>query len=203
MKRILLSLSILSFITALQAQNAKNVAPTQQKVSQAQLEAPSISIHINKDATCKGRHDGSATVRLLNDDGGEYTYKWNTDPVQYTATASGLKAGMHLVTVTNSRGQSSVEAVTIINQINIQQINNLLSVYPNPNRGQFRINIASELSKDLILKVYDITGREVFYREYTELNEEVQISDLAPGIYTVNVTWKGLPNKFTQSVLVQ
>ncbi|MFU8844108.1 MAG: Calx-beta domain-containing protein, partial [Bacteroidales bacterium] len=61
-----------------------------------------------------GATDGSATVSYT---GGfaPYTYSWNTEPEQTTATATGLAAGTYMVTVTDNKGCSVTASVTIEN----------------------------------------------------------------------------------------
>jgi len=64
--------------------------------------------------TCYGGHDGSATVAAS---GGSlpYSYSWNTIPVQTTATATNLSAGLDIdtVIVTESFGCSAKLVLTV------------------------------------------------------------------------------------------
>jgi gliding motility-associated-like protein len=64
-------------------------------------------------ASCNGVNNGSVTVTA---GGGTtpYTYSWNTSPVQTTATATGLIAGIYTVTVADAHGctATSVTSVT-------------------------------------------------------------------------------------------
>ena len=61
---------------------------------------------------CNGANTASATVSVM---GGtvSYTYTWNTSPVQYTATASGLAAGTYMVTVKDANNCTATANVTI------------------------------------------------------------------------------------------
>ena len=61
---------------------------------------------------CAGQVTGSATVTA---GGGTapYTYSWNTTPAQTTATATDLKAGSFIVTVTDAAGCTQTASVTI------------------------------------------------------------------------------------------
>ena len=63
-------------------------------------------------ASCFGSSDGSATVTPA---GGTtpYTYSWSTNPIQTTATASGLSAGTYSVVVTDANGCSESASITI------------------------------------------------------------------------------------------
>ena len=67
-------------------------------------------------ANC-GNANGSATV-TVNGGTPAYTYSWNTVPVQNTATASNLSAGMYTVTVTDENLCFSSANVSIINMAN-------------------------------------------------------------------------------------
>jgi gliding motility-associated-like protein len=61
---------------------------------------------------CSGGNTGTATATVS---GGTtpYSYSWNTSPVQTTATASGLKAGAYIITVTDANGCPATATVTI------------------------------------------------------------------------------------------
>jgi gliding motility-associated-like protein len=65
-------------------------------------------------ALCNGINTGSVNV---NPSGGTtpYTYTWNTSPIQTTATASGLPAGIYTATVRDAHN-CSVTATTIVTQ---------------------------------------------------------------------------------------
>ena len=62
--------------------------------------------------SCNGLADGTATVEA---GGGtpDYSYSWNTTPVQTGVTATGLAAGSYTVTVTDANGCTETASVTI------------------------------------------------------------------------------------------
>jgi gliding motility-associated-like protein len=65
---------------------------------------------------CYNGNSGSATATGAGGTG-PYLYSWNTAPVQTVATATGLKAGIYMVTVTDSNGCSSIATVTIFQPV--------------------------------------------------------------------------------------
>ncbi len=67
----------------------------------------------NYNISCHGLNDGEASVFVQ---GGclPYTYVWNTVPVQTSATATNLSAGVYAVTVTDANGQVITLSVTLI-----------------------------------------------------------------------------------------
>jgi gliding motility-associated-like protein len=70
------------------------------------------SIATSANVTCFGGNDGNATVNVTGGSG-NYTYNWNTSPVQNTVTAINLAAGLYTVSVTDSNNCVATAAVTI------------------------------------------------------------------------------------------
>ena len=64
------------------------------------------------DISCSGTNSGSATVSVT---GGtpNYTYLWNTFPVQTGPTAINLTSGTYIVTVTDANGCSVINSITL------------------------------------------------------------------------------------------
>lgn len=63
-------------------------------------------------ATCKNGKDGSIDA---NTNGGvpPYTYEWNTTPLQYNATATGLETGVYKVVATDYNGCITVNQIQV------------------------------------------------------------------------------------------
>lgn len=60
---------------------------------------------------CHGENTGTATA-IANGGVGNYTYQWNTTPIQTTATATNLSIGTYIVTV--SDGNNCIEMDTVV-----------------------------------------------------------------------------------------
>ncbi|NMC39457.1 MAG: T9SS type B sorting domain-containing protein [Bacteroidales bacterium] len=65
------------------------------------------------DVRCRNEASGTATV-IVTGGTEPFVYAWNTDPVQTSATASGLTAGTYTVSVTDANGCNAVGSVVII-----------------------------------------------------------------------------------------
>ncbi|MGB5943846.1 MAG: T9SS type A sorting domain-containing protein [Leeuwenhoekiella sp.] len=74
--------------------------------------AMTVNITAQNNLLCAGEDTGSATVEQL-DGTAPFTYLWNDDNAQTTATATGLKAGNYSVTVTDADGCTAVTTVVI------------------------------------------------------------------------------------------
>jgi hypothetical protein len=102
-----------------------------------------------------------------------------------------------------TQGQANVMQAWY-NVIDSQLLNNVLrsdkfltnnfSFYPNPNKGSFTLNF-KELPSDLSVEVFDVTGKEIYSRDFQELNvlsQEVSFQSVPTrGVYFMNVKANG------------
>lgn len=66
----------------------------------------------SSNVSCSGGSDGTASV-IISGGIPEYSYSWNSNPVQTTSQATGLPAGNYMVKITDIAGCSSVATVSI------------------------------------------------------------------------------------------
>ncbi|MTH18308.1 SprB repeat-containing protein, partial [Flavobacterium sp. LC2016-01] len=78
-----------------------------------QPSAPLTATKSQINPGCGGAATGSATV-VASGGTAPYTYSWNTNPVQTTATASNLAAGSYTVIITDAKGCTHSESFEII-----------------------------------------------------------------------------------------
>jgi subtilisin-like proprotein convertase family protein len=65
-----------------------------------------------------------------------------------------------------------------------------LAIYPNPNKGSFKIQFTSSSSNEIKVNVHDMRGREIFNRAYQNnglFNESLQLNNVQSGVYLVTV----------------
>ncbi|WP_284650779.1 zinc-dependent metalloprotease [Flavobacterium terrisoli] len=68
---------------------------------------------------------------------------------------------------------------------------NDLTVYPNPNNGNFTVQYDNPIADETKIEVYDIRGRKIFENSYANqgvFNESIQLNDAQAGIYLLTVT---------------
>jgi subtilisin-like proprotein convertase family protein len=66
-----------------------------------------------------------------------------------------------------------------------------LTIYPNPNKGNFNIQFNNTNSSEIKVNVFDISGRKIFENNYTSqatFNENIQLNNAQAGVYLVNVS---------------
>lgn len=78
----------------------------------AEPSAIVITLASQSNVTCKDGNNGSITPAITGGTGA-VTYSWNTNPVQTSATATGLKAGTYTLTVTDANSCTKTRNFTI------------------------------------------------------------------------------------------
>ncbi|WP_339634470.1 reprolysin-like metallopeptidase [Bizionia echini] len=66
-----------------------------------------------------------------------------------------------------------------------------LTVYPNPNNGDFNVKFNSTSNNDVIIEVLDIRGRKVFensYRNTGIFNQSINLDNVQSGMYLLNIS---------------
>lgn len=126
--------------------------------------------------SCNGGNNGTATVVAT---GGtpEYSYSWNTNPVQTTASATGLAAGDYTVTVTDDASCISLATITVTQPSAL----NVTAQGTNPS-----CDICPDGSATAIVS----GGTAPYTYEWNDPQGQTTAtaSDLVEGTYTVTVT---------------
>lgn len=77
-----------------------------------------------------------------------------------------------------------------------------LDIFPNPNKGWFRIAVPSVFSNSLTITIYDSLGKKVFSK-VADNNSSIEIATKLPsGIYQVEVLDDNR-NKASQKLIIQ
>ncbi len=83
---------------------------------------------------------------------------------------------------------SVTRCITLTTNIyNAESMNNAVSVYPNPNSGIFNVALASEISGEMTVVVYNTIGELVKTIVVNNNQTVVDLTDVASGVYTVKV----------------
>jgi len=66
-----------------------------------------------------------------------------------------------------------------------------INVYPNPNKGNFTIELNSLSSKEIQVSVFDMRARQIFDRSFTNngaFNQNINLNNAQAGVYLVSIT---------------
>jgi len=164
-----------SSVTGCSANSVKSVTVT---------PAPSLSV-TGAATICAGVQSATLSVSGAN------TYSWSTGStsanivVTPTATATYTANGTSSVTGCSAMITVVVTVDPCTGLNNIQGLNNSLSVYPNPNSGEFIIELNNGLNKTV--EISDVTGRIILSNTSTKDKINVNINSLSNGIYYVKI----------------
>ena len=143
--------------------------------------APEVSVSV-QEPSCGSCADGSATVQIL-DGIPDYSFEWNTNPVQTGETASDLSAGTYVVTIVDGCGEVTEEEV-IIGGTNIHSIGKTeVQLFPNPTKGVIYLQGIETGA----VTVFNTLGEEIFTLRISSANQVVDLSDLPQGSYYVKI----------------
>jgi hypothetical protein len=110
----------------------------------------------------------------------------------FIVNTDGLSDGDHILyirskDVMNRWSQTLAHAFSMINTgINSREVVSWLNMYPNPNDGQFNIELANMYQDFLTLKIHDLNGRTVLSKELYSIKTPVTVT-LPPGIYMLSI----------------
>ena len=127
------------------------------------------------------------------------TYSWDFGDGSTSTEENPLHVftspGYHFVTltVTGPCGTSTYTDSILLELVDIDenQLNNSLTIYPNPNGGQFTMTVSLEGASNVSATLVDARGMVIWNTEMKNINgnasEEVDV-DVAPGIYFMKVS---------------
>lgn len=126
-----------------------------------------------------------------NASGGQnpYAYVWSTNPIQSTATATGLCIGTYYVTATDVNGCAGVDTVTIVDTLatNVTDVNlnEIWSVYPNPSNGEFVIQYDGSNAVNYV--IFNMIGQNVNQGSLSSRFNRLKLGHLPSGSYILQL----------------
>ena len=137
----------------------------------------------------------NGAIRINSVSGGiAYTYSLN-DTITFADSITNLASGTYQLKVTDGYGCQATEEVTVGSNVGIDDFENAgisdFSLYPNPNKGSFFIDIALQHPTDLTLSLHDLSGKTILKKDYNSIlsvNENWNPSSLTAGIYFMHVS---------------
>ncbi|MCS6819381.1 MAG: T9SS type A sorting domain-containing protein, partial [Chitinophagales bacterium] len=145
-------------------------------IKSATVSVVPININIQvKDVSCKGGNNGEAKA-ICTGGNGNYTYKWNTIPIQNTQTAVGLKKGIYTVTVSDGSCTSTATAPVLEpeTKMEVQVIEKIEPSSPQANDGKIAVTA--------------INGQPPYQYLWSDSSVQPILSNIGPGRYCVTVT---------------
>ena len=100
-------------------------------------------------------------------------------------TVNGTTSSINTVTIEVCESSSEPVLSTTDNELNG------LTIYPNPNNGEFNIGFNPKSGENITVEVYDIRGRAIYTNQYNNVSrfeEVIRLNSAQSGVYLLTIT---------------
>lgn len=153
------------------------------------LTEPSALSGTLSSTTSNGSGSGTATV-VVTGGTSPYNYLWSNNS-QDSVTATGLNPGTVSITVTDANNCTFSGTVDIVLGIAFNEFVSSFKAFPNPNNGDFSIEINSSLNENYLMTVIDMKGQMVYQEQISNSNGKtvfpVSLGRERKGIYIIQI----------------
>lgn len=168
---------------------------------------------INK-AVCRYRKNGGTWQQIVLTDSAGYKTgdivsggMSATDYIDYYLTALTNNGKTAVKPITAPDGFYTIRTTAVTSAEKISETEYLFGAYPNPANATVTIPFKIAGSNIAVISVYDITGKLMFEKEITRLNQglneqTVDVSNWSKGMYFYSLTLNGIPTG-TRKLVVQ
>ncbi len=157
------------------------------------LPSPSMTLSTSSNTICAGE---SATLTV----NGAISYTWGSGGINTTEIITPSVTTNYSVTGIGSNGCTSsgfiIQYVDACLGIITNNVNSSLNVfiYPNPNNGEFIIS-TNNFSGKISIEIYNALGQIIRKQKLIEIDNTINVSEFANGIYHVNIYHDNLLTK--------
>ena len=135
--------------------------------------------------------DGNSIIVTASGGTGEFTYSIDGQNFQDENVFLDLPSGLYTVTIVDENDCSTTIETEFLSGVNDELFDLEFAVNPNPNNGSFNLLVNMPTERDLIVRVFDVAGKEIFRDVYVKnsdfFTQNINLTNLAAGSYFVTV----------------
>ncbi len=143
---------------------------------------------IDVQSTPSTNNDGTASA-IATGGVSPFTYLWNTGAT--TSSINELAAGDYTLTVTDANGCTNSMDVLVDMEVATQENSSIvdISIYPNPNKGDFILSIQLMETQALDITIINTLGKKVWEMQTNQqkIDQAIQLSTLPKGVYFIKI----------------
>ncbi|MFH1320953.1 MAG: T9SS type A sorting domain-containing protein [Bacteroidota bacterium] len=142
-----------------------------------------------------GNCDGEATVIVS---GGTQPYSYQWDNGDTTATADSLCVGVYYINITDANGCMMTDSaiVDIIDRLKDFSFADQINIYPNPNSGEFVIEINIDKPQNMLVKLFDLKGQLMLEEDINKISgiyrKTINLKGYSKGVYHLQILVDGV-----------
>ena len=125
------------------------------------------------------------------------SYFWYNEDSTVTGTNVQLiinDYGTYIVNATDANGCVASDTIYVLMLTNISSVENMnISVYPNPNNGEFTLYANFKSAIDFTVEMVNVNGEIIYTNKFNgveTLNENIDVDNYAKGIYYIRISNK-------------
>ena len=166
-------------------------------VSNLSIDQPSSAVTING-LTANPIDEDAGGSSPYNVSGGTapYEYSWSgpggftSDSQDLSGLNTAAQAGNYVLTVTDDNGCTATQTIEVTGLNEVNRVYNI-SLYPNPNNGQFVLSMEGLAGETMSYTIMDNSGRVVMAKDLGNVRatriESIDMAGAAAGIYQVRL----------------
>jgi hypothetical protein len=134
-----------------------------------------------------GQDNGSAGINNITGGVSPYSVRWSNG--QVANTISNLAGGTYIAIVTDANGCQVSDTVVVNQLVGIDMVEGdiLFSIYPNPAKTAFTVEMGS-LNKETTISMKDVLGQTIFSKPVVTLKTVIDLTNFAEGVYLVELS---------------
>lgn len=141
-----------------------------------------------------GQMDGAITIEASGGTGSDFEYQWFLDGNLFSTepNLTDLNAGTYVVFVVDMTDCTNSDTIIVdmVTGLFNNDLEENISLYPNPTTGDFQLDIQLAAEKEVSVSVFDMTGKAVFTKNEMPILQEnlnIDLTDFSNGVYLVKV----------------
>ncbi len=154
--------------------------------------AESLELSVTTDEIGNASSADDGFINITPNGTGPFVFSWsiNGNIISTLEDLQDLAAGTYLLVITDVNGcelQQTFEVLESVSTNNILSLENI-SIFPNPAREFFNVNISLTQSANINIILFDVLGQNVFELKNwkgLELQEVINTSGFSSGVYTL------------------
>ena len=148
----------------------------------AQLSATTSAINATN-----GQDNGTASIDTITGGIAPYAVQWSNG--QTSRTITGLAGGTYIAVISDQYGCQQYDTVVVntITGVSVVQGNVTFSIYPNPAKTDFTVELG-QLNKETTISMKDVLGQTIFNKSVVTLKTKIDLTNFAGGVYLIEIT---------------